>query len=144
MHFGEYLIKSGVTTPQQILHALNTQRLSARLVGHIAVEQGLMTVEQVLRVLDRQGTTHLVFGLQAVALGYITEFQLRVLLQMQTLEKPPLGEVLVNEGVLNAKDLNDYLRAYHAANGNTNPDPPAAMPDVQDLPSGTSNVRSKS
>ncbi|MBI5364633.1 MAG: hypothetical protein HZA53_15765 [Planctomycetes bacterium] len=115
MHFGQFLIQEGAITPHQILDALDEQRRSMPFLGRLAVEHEVMTVEAVLEVLDalkHGGANGTHFGDVAVALGFVDEATRTRLLELQRNSFPPLGEVLVRQGALDAREMAQMLKEF--------------------------------
>lgn len=112
MHFGQFLIQNGAANAQQILAALDAQRRAAPYIGQIAVRTGMLDITRVLDVLDHQARTRLHFAEQARALGYLTEEQSLELRRKQKDEFVPIGEILVEHGVLTHKKLITFLRDF--------------------------------
>lgn len=112
MHFGTFLIRNGAATQEQILDALNRQRRAAPFIGEVAVTSGVLDVEQVLDVLDHQTASRLHFAEQARVLGYISDEQALDLRRRQKAEFVPLGEILVDVGVLTRPRMIALLREF--------------------------------
>ncbi len=114
----EYLIKKKIVSSQQILEALNHQRVNRRPIGAIALAKRVLTMKQVFSILNRQSDVKKRFGEIAVELGYITEEGVDRLLLIQREENPHIGEVLVLVGhvkmdVLEKEEL-QFLRFAEA------------------------------
>lgn len=115
MMFGRYLIRIGRVTAEDVLRALDRQARMPDLTGRIAVYRGYMTADQVLEVLDHHtGANGHQFGEQAVARGYLTREQLSEIIAVQRRQRPPLGALLIQDGVLTDAQLADDLKEYFA------------------------------
>ncbi|MCA8961882.1 MAG: hypothetical protein KDC38_15260 [Planctomycetes bacterium] len=115
MPFGQHLIDRGVITPQQLVEALEAQRLDQIPVGEIAIAKGYLSYREVTRILalrvdDRHASD--LFGDVAVELGLLTREQVEELLEDQRVTRMPLGEFLVRNGALSEDRLEAELREY--------------------------------
>lgn len=113
--FGRHLVQAGLVTSEQVLEALDLQRRAVPLIGVIAVERGALSVADVLRVLDSQIETRLPFVRQAVELGLLAPERGEALLVEQRRATPPIGEILVAQGVIDRQTLARELREFLAS-----------------------------
>jgi hypothetical protein len=116
MHFGLYLKKKGIITAEQLVDALELQHSELVRIGQLAIEEGILSARDVFKVLRCQSDLpNERFGEIAVELGLMTEDQLQHLLMVQSNRKPPLLDVLVDQGLLTPSDANSELANYRSA-----------------------------
>ena len=77
-------------------------------LGEILIAQGLITNEQLVEALQVHKRTGVSLGTVLVKLGYITEEELTGVLgaQIQLDQKKRIGEVLIDQGLINQEQLN--------------------------------------
>ena len=114
MRLGEFLIMRGRVSKTEVDIACRTQLVTNHLIGILAVDQGLITADELEQVLSHQATTRpeLRFGEVALGLGIITRIQLDGLLELQAENRLRIGEALVLQSCLTARELRQELRAY--------------------------------
>ena len=105
-HFGLFLVKKGLASSQHIVKALDTQRERQMPIGKIALEYGLLDMKQVFEILNRQADEiNVKFCAIALDLGYLDKQQVLFLLAIQKSRRPPIGEILVEMGVISPEQL---------------------------------------
>lgn len=113
-NFGMFLIQQGLATSEQVLEALNRQKLLQRPLGVIAAEQKKLTGEQVFETLNHQVKSRKRFGEAVIelGLGHITEQDVHQLLEIQKEERPALGTILVEGGIMDFEVMTDALNKF--------------------------------
>lgn len=124
VRFASFLVSRGAVTAEHALAALVRQRDARPTAGFIAVQSGLMTVEALTVMLEWMAPDE-GFGEAAVRLGYLTEDDLGRLIRKQEQGVPPLGDCLIEAGVLTGDALGRELAAYRS-NAAAAPDPAAS------------------
>uniref|UniRef100_A0A7C4EL19 Type II secretion system protein GspE N-terminal domain-containing protein n=1 Tax=Fundidesulfovibrio putealis TaxID=270496 RepID=A0A7C4EL19_9BACT len=112
--FGDFLLRQGAVTPDQLRQALASQARSNRRMGDLCVEAGVMTPGQVEDVLDAQRGTDACFGQLAIARGYLRRKDLDALLFRQHVNQVHLGEALLTLGALTERRFCELLDLFHA------------------------------
>ena len=112
MHFGSFLVKKGVATPEHIIEALDCQMKKQKAVGKIALQYRLLEMNHMFTILNRQVDTDLKFCDIAIALGFLTREQADFILSIQMSKRPKLGEILVEMGVISQQQLAQALVGY--------------------------------
>ncbi|OIP62213.1 MAG: hypothetical protein CO150_08715 [Nitrospirae bacterium CG_4_9_14_3_um_filter_53_35] len=113
MLFGEFLIKRGVATEEQIVKALDEQKKIRLPLGTVAVTNHFLSIKDVYAVLNRQvEDPEKKFGEIALELGLLTEQELDKIIELQYEKNPNIGEILVRRGVLNKERLFEELNAF--------------------------------
>lgn len=112
--FGAFLVKEGLVTPEQVLEALSRQRALQRPIGEIAVGNNMLTREQVFETLNHQVTGRKRFGelVMELGLGHITEHDITRLLSIQREERPAIGTILVEMGVIDFEIMTSALNKF--------------------------------
>ena len=114
MLFGEYLLKKGLVTKEQLLQAIEHQKNNWAPIGKVAITKKLITIKQVFEILDKQVDSPKKFGEIAVDLGYLTPEDVDRLLVIQRETNPHIGEVLVTLKYLNhevlVKEVFNFLK----------------------------------
>ncbi len=116
MRFGDFLVTEGRATQDEIARALAEQRRRQVPLGLLAIHGCVLQPDDVHRVLKAQTLrrTWLRFGELALQMQMLDEEQVDRLLQQQSGSRPRLGQVLVENGVLDDDQLNTQLRAFHS------------------------------
>jgi hypothetical protein len=113
LRLAEYLYYSGRVPWTAFVEAIAWQRRQRPALGRIAVEWGFLDPEDVGRIMEerRLRDAHAVpFGEFAVRLGYLTSFQLLAILGRQLRLQRRIGEFFVENGYLQADDLDEIRR----------------------------------
>ena len=116
--FGAFLVSRGVASKSQIVQALDVQSRAQRHIGDLAMDENKMSSTQVFEVLTEQkekpGQR---FGVIAVRMGFIKPNDVQDLLQKQRSCRRPIGEILVEMGVMTQDHLQRELKVYQEDNG---------------------------
>ena len=89
-------------------------------IGRIALEYGLLDMKQVFEILNRQADAiHLKFCAIALDLGYLDKQQVLFLLAIQKSRRPPIGEILVEMGVISPEQLAVSLAEFQKVEDST-------------------------
>lgn len=110
--FGQHLLEKGLIDKQQLLSALEQQRVDNPRLGDLATQLGILTPEESHRINDRQKNTDAKFGDIAVAMDLLNAQQLQQLIDIQHSTRKFFGEVLIELGYLDNKLLNQELQLY--------------------------------
>lgn len=112
--FGNYLVKRGLLTKNQLEQALDTQRKVRVKLGLIAVTEKLMTLEQSEEVNGLQTVMDKKFGDIAVEKGYLTDEQVKRLLGLQGNQYLTFAQAVTDCGFMSLRELEyafaDYKR----------------------------------
>ncbi len=115
---GQFLVRKGLVTEEQLLDAVGYQKSTNELIGVLAVKRNFLTPEQVDEILDRQREADLPFGQIALERGLMTQKQLQELLTAQNAGYVFLGEALIAKGHLTSdqfvKATNEYGKLQQA------------------------------
>jgi hypothetical protein len=140
MHFGLHLKKKGTISAEQLVSALDVQLSTLVPIGQLALEEGMLTPRNIFEVLLAQSQSpHVRFGDLAVELGLLTRDDVMRLLMIQADRKRAIGEILVEQGVLNKPQLQAELAAYRRAQ--LQPKRPSATIKYVPMPLGKSVSR---
>ncbi len=113
MLFGEFLIRKGVATEEQVLKALDEQKKNRLPIGTVAVMDKFLSIKDVYIILNKQiQDPEKKFGEVAVELGLLTEQELEKILEIQFEKNPNVGEILVRHGVMDKERLFEELNAF--------------------------------
>jgi len=107
--FGQFLIKKGIISKMDLLHAIDLQEKNNLRFGDLVIKMGLMTVAQKVQTLEAQRHEDLQFGEMAIKLGVLTSAQVQQVLDKQRAEHLFIGEALVKFGVITQQQLERYL-----------------------------------
>lgn len=110
--FGQFLLEKGVIDAQQLLRALEIQRVSNPALGELACERGMLTADQAMAINERQRREDKRFGDLAQAMGLLTGDEVNILLDAQKSRRKMFGEILVEEGFLTRDQLDAELRSH--------------------------------
>ena len=110
--FGQFLLEKGVIDAQQLLRALEIQRVSNPALGELACEKGMLTADQAQVINERQRREDKRFGDLAQSMGLLTADEVGVLLDEQKSRRKLFGEILVEEGFLDRERLEAELRDH--------------------------------
>lgn len=112
LFFGEYLIEHDRVTEEQVLHALEVQRKRTPAFEKMALQLSLLNMKQVFQILTSQAATDLTFPELAVRDGYLTAEQAVFILENIDRERPQLGLVMVELGMVERNDMDGELAHY--------------------------------
>lgn len=115
MEFGLHLYRKGVITAEELVAALEVQLNNRVRIGQLALEEGILSARDIFDVLHAQrGSPKERFGELAIEMGRMTREDLMQLLKLQSDRRPPLGDILVWQGVLTKQqaeaELSDFRR----------------------------------
>lgn len=116
---GEYLVKSGLVSEQQLATAVALQEQVNWRLGTCATSLGFLTAEQVAEIHEAQKHTDMPFGRLAVKLGKLTRLQLEQAIEYQRFKHLLIGSALVESGAMNAEGLQQALEMFNAASGSS-------------------------
>lgn len=114
--FGNYLFNEKLVTKQQLIEALEMQKVVRAKLGVLAINAGYMTAKQVDEVHAEQQRADKRFGDIAVEKGFVTEAQVEELLSNQKQAHLVLGQALVDKGYLTNEQFAEALAKYKQNN----------------------------
>lgn len=110
--FGNYLLNSGLVSPEKLSEALGKLSETKLRLGVLAINAGIMTAEQVDRVHAEQQKVDKRIGELMVEMGYATDEQIDKLFRTQPSAHLLLGQTLVNDGVMTNSQFENALNSY--------------------------------
>lgn len=119
---GNYLVESGKITKGQLEKVIDKLDEVRVKMGLLAVSEGMMTVEQAEEVNRFQATMDKRFGDIAVEKGYLNEEQISNLLKKQGNAYLAFAQALVNDELLQMKELEEVMDGFQKENGFTKSD----------------------
>jgi len=130
--FGAYLIQRGLITADELTDVLQQQDRYRPHLEQLAIREGMLTVRQICDILDAMAGSGAPFRTVATRLGYLNHKQLALLIQLQTKQTPPLGELLVAAGKLSRAQMERELAIFHGDPVPEISEPePAAQPEAE-------------
>lgn len=111
--FGDFLIKEGVITAEDLSSAVASQRQHNKLFGHLAKSHGWLDDEALSRLLEEQASRHVKLGTLAVESGLMSNEKIEELLEEQAHNHLYLGDALVRTGILDQGRLDHYLALFN-------------------------------
>lgn len=130
--FGNYLVKAGMLTRDQLERAFETQKKVRVKLGLIAVTEKLMTLEQSEEVNKLQAVMDKRFGDIAVEKGYLTDEQVGRLLGLQGNQYLTFAQAVTDNGFMSLKEFENAFTDYQKALAFT-------ATDMESLKSGDSD-----
>lgn len=115
--FGNYLLNSGLVSPEKLSEALGKLSETKLRLGVLAINAGIMTAAQVDKVHAEQQKVDKRIGEIMVDMGYATNEQIESLLKTQPSAHLLLGQTLVNDGVMTNTQFENALNSYKAKMG---------------------------
>ena len=112
--FGQFLLERGLISKEQLLRALEIQRLSNPMLGEIAQARGWLDAAQARAINERQKREDARFGDIAISMGLLSAEQIDALLGQQKALRKLFGEILVEENMLTREQLEAELQAQQA------------------------------
>ncbi len=113
MQFGLYLKNRGVISAEQLVAAVEVQQARLVPIGQLALEEGMLNPREIFSILRGQcNAPHDYFGEMAIEMGLLARDDVMRLLMIQSERKRPIGEILVEQGVLSESQLKAELAAY--------------------------------
>ena len=119
---GNYLVETGKINKEELKRVIEKLDETRVKMGLLAVSEGMMTIEQAETVNRLQATLDKRFGDIAVERGYLSEEQISNLLKKQGNTYLAFAQTLVNENLLQMKDLEDVMDGFQQKNGFTKSD----------------------
>lgn len=114
--FGNYLLRKGVVTREQLTEALRISSESHIKLGTLAIHSGYMTPAEVDRIFIMQTHQDKRFGELAIEEGYLTSEQVDELLSQQNPGYLKLGQALVEQNVINHEQFEQLINEYQMEN----------------------------
>ncbi len=111
--FGEFLMKKGILTGEELDNLLKKQSKLNKKIGEISLKRNYLDEKEVKTILDIQLTTDLSFGELAVEKGFLKEEDVYDLLFFQNIGNLHLGELLVRDDLISASQLSLLLKEYY-------------------------------
>ena len=130
--FGNYLVKTGLLSLDQLEQAFDTQKKVRVKLGLIAVTEKLMTLEQSEEVNRLQAQMDKRFGDIAVEKGYLTDDQVSRLLGLQGNQYLTFAQAVTDNGFMTLKEFENAFVDYQKSLEFT-------TTDMEDLKSGDSD-----
>ena len=113
--FGHFLVDRDLVPQTALVRALGIQQTRQTPLGQLAIQHGFLDVAQVFEILGAEAEEpQKLFGEIARELGHLTSGQIERLIELQKASRPPVGEILVELGILDADDLEALLEEFHA------------------------------
>ena len=113
MRFGLYLYHQGIISAEQLISAVEEQQKHTPPVGQLAIEAGLVSVHNLFDIVKAQsGVKRDRFGDIATEMGLMSRTELADVLMTQSDLRPPLREVLVEQGVLTTELADAYYDRF--------------------------------
>ena len=120
--FGDYLVKKGYITKEQLTLALDTQKKVRVKLGLIAVAEKLMSAEQAEEVNRLQSVMDKRFGDIAVEKKYLTEEQVERLLSLQGNQYITFAQAVVDNNLMKLDEFEKAFAEYQKSLDFTNTD----------------------
>ncbi|MFP3984049.1 MAG: DnaJ domain-containing protein [Desulfurivibrionaceae bacterium] len=113
--FGHYLYYMGVIDWHCLVKALVWQRRQRYRIGELARKKGWLSSRDI-QILLKESQPRQTFGQKARAWGLLTDKQVAHLLCQQRKEQRKIGEYLLEQNILNRKQLAELLLSFHRHN----------------------------
>ncbi len=110
--FGNFLLRKGVVTPEQLLSVIKAASTSHVKLGTLCMHAGLMSPAEVEKVYVMQTQVDKRFGEIAVDEGYLTASQVEELMENQGPHYLVLAQELAEQGILNHEEVERLLYDY--------------------------------
>lgn len=114
--FGNYLLSHGVVTKEQLVHAMQKKASIHLKLGTLAIHAGYMTANEVDQIIILQTHQDKRFGELAISEGYLTQAQVTELLKTQNTDFLLLGQVLLDDEVIDNERLQSLIIDYQSEN----------------------------
>lgn len=114
--FGNYLLSRNIVTRAQLIQAMQKKSSMHIKLGTLAIHAGYMTANEVDRIIVLQTHCDKRFGELAISEGYMTELQVAELLSQQQPDFLLLGQILVEDKILDNEQLQDLIIDYQSEN----------------------------
>lgn len=116
MRFGEYLLKKGKISKDQLEKALELQTSNFVILGEEAMSANFLNEKQVTSIIENQKTQGGFFWDIAAKLKYIKEDDIEKVSGMVKRENFLIGEKLISSGAISKEDLEgeweQYMQSY--------------------------------
>jgi hypothetical protein len=113
MQFGVYLVRQDIISAQDLVAAIDEQQQQRTPLGQLAIELGKLSARDVFRVLRYQADfAQGQFGEAAIELQLLEEADVAELLYHQSNRLPSIGEILVEQGAITQRQLEQELAAF--------------------------------
>ncbi len=110
--FGQFLLERNIVKPNELIEAVECQRLRNLKFGQYALSRGYLTEADVQRVLAKQRHVDMLFGEIAVELNLLTQAEVEEILTIQENDHIFIGEALVEKGFLTEDVLERELTLF--------------------------------
>ena len=117
---GQYLYYSGFISWRTLINAITWQKRQRPPIGEIALKWGMLSPYDIKRILTERSKEQRheeKFGQYAWRKGYITPFELMALLGKQRRIQRPIGEYFIEQGILDAQEINKMVEKLRIHNG---------------------------
>ncbi len=115
--FGNYLLRKGVVTPDQLVSAIKASCESHVKLGTLCIHAGIMSASEVEKVYILQTHRDARFGEIAIEEGYITPSQLEDVMEDQSPHYLVLAQELIERGIITHDELEKLLGEYNKETG---------------------------
>ena len=112
--FGNYLVKNGVITEEQLQEVLEIQKTSRVKMGLIAVSEKMLTARQTYEINMLQVTLDKRFGDIAVEKGYLTPEQVDKIISLQGNQYLLFIQALIDKNYATMEDIDTYILRFKA------------------------------
>ena len=112
--FGNYLVKNGVITEEQLQKVLEIQKTSRVKMGLIAVSEKMLTARQTYEINMLQVTLDKRFGDIAVEKGYLTPEQVDKIISLQGNQYLLFIQALIDKNYATMDDIDTYIHRFKA------------------------------
>lgn len=112
--FGNYLVKNGVITEEQLQEVIEVQKTSRVKMGLIAVSEKMLTARQTYEINMLQVTLDKRFGDIAVEKGYLTPEQVDKIISLQGNQYLLFIQALVDKNYVTMDDIDTYILRFKA------------------------------
>ena len=121
-YFGNYLVKNGVITQEQLDAILKSQKSSRVKMGLIAVSEKMLTARQTYEINMLQVTLDKRFGDIAVEKGYLTPEQVNKIISLQGNPYLLFIQNLTEKNIATMEEIETYIQRFKADNDFTDDD----------------------
>ncbi len=104
------LVNCGKLSASDFVDVCATQLQRQEPIGRIALRRRVLTVGQVFRIVEMQTVDHRPFGELAISLGFLSRQSLQSLLLEQLQNRPSLQTIAMELGLVNEDDLSSAHR----------------------------------
>ena len=121
-YFGNYLVKNGVMTEEQLDSILKSQKSSRVKMGLIAVSEKMLTARQTYEINMLQVTLDKRFGDIAVEKGYLSPEQVNKIISLQGNPYLLFIQNLTEKNIATMEEIETYIQRFKADNDFTDED----------------------